>query len=90
MSRSDEFQRTKERLEARRGFFVHLAVYVAVNAGLVVLNLTSAPDYLWAKWSLMGWGIGLFFHGLVVFVIGNRFAITDELVQREVSKRSRT
>jgi len=27
----------------------------------------------------MGWGIGVVFHGLAVFVFGDRFAITDEV-----------
>lgn len=90
MNRSDEFQRTKERLEARRGFLVHLVVYVVVNVALVVVNLSAAPDYLWAKWPMMGWGIGLFFHGLNVFVFGDPFSITDEVVQRELSKTSHT
>ncbi|MDH3206864.1 MAG: 2TM domain-containing protein [Gemmatimonadota bacterium] len=49
MKRSDDFQRVRERLEARRGFFAHLAVFVVVNTALVVINLTTASDYLWAK-----------------------------------------
>jgi hypothetical protein len=77
-------------MEARRGFFVHLAVYVVVNAALIGINLTTAPDDLWVKWPLMGWGIGLFVHGLSVFIVGGRFAITDEMVERELNKRSRT
>ncbi|MGD2046383.1 MAG: 2TM domain-containing protein [Gemmatimonadota bacterium] len=86
MKRSDDFHRAKERLEARRGFFTHLAVFLVVNTALVVINLSTAPDELWAKWPLMGWSIGLAFHGLAVFVIGDRFAITDEMVERELSK----
>ena len=49
MKRSDDFHRARERLEARRGFFAHLAVFVVVNTALVVINLTTASDYLWAK-----------------------------------------
>ena len=86
MKRSDEFQRAKERLQARRGFFVHLAVFTVVGVALVIINVATFPDYLWAKWPLMGWGIGVAFHGLRVFVIGDRFAITDERVQREMLK----
>ncbi len=86
MKRSDDRHRAKERLAARRGFFVHLAVFVVVNVALVVINVTTAPDTLWVKWPLMGWSIGLAFHGLAVFVVGDRFAITDEMVERELRK----
>lgn len=90
MKHSDDFDRTRERLEARRGFYAHLAVFVVVNAVLVMINLATAPGELWAQWPLMGWGIGLAFHGLAVFVIGDRFAITDEMVERELTKGSRS
>lgn len=86
MKRSDDFHRARERLEARRGFYAHLMVFVVVNAALLIINMTTAPDVLWAKWPLMGWGIGLAFHGLSVFVIGDRFAVTDEMVERELKK----
>jgi len=88
MKQPAEFQRARERLEARRGFFAHLAVFVVVNTALVVINLATASDYLWAKWPLMGWGIGVAFHGLAVFVVGDLFAITDAMVEREMRNDS--
>ena len=89
MKRSDDFHRARERLEARRGFFAHLAVFVVVNTALFIVNMATASDYLWAKWPLMGWSIGLAFHGLAVFVIGDRFTITDEVVESELGRGAR-
>jgi len=86
MKRSDAYLQAKERIEARRGFFVHLSVFVVVNAGLLVMNLATSPDYLWFKWPLMGWTIGIMFHGLGVFVFSDRFAVTDEMIERELEK----
>jgi len=34
---------------------------------LVILNLVTSPDYFWALWAIMGWGIGLFAHAVSVF-----------------------
>ena len=54
----------------RRAFLTHLAVYVAVNGGLLALNAMQtpapggAPREWWALWPLGGWGIGLAAHGL--------------------------
>lgn len=86
MKRSDEFLAARQQLEARRSFFIHVAVFVVVCTALVVINLATAADYFWAKWPLMGWGIGLTMHGLRVFVMGDRLGITDEMVEREMIK----
>jgi len=56
-------------LEGRRGFFVHLVVYVLVGAMLVVVSSQTSPDYFWAKWPLIGWGIGLLTHAMRSFVL---------------------
>ena len=86
MKRSKDLERARKRLEARRGFLVHLTVFVAVITTLVVINIATAPAYLWAKWPLMGWGIGVMIHGLMVFVVGDRLVVTDEMVEREAAE----
>lgn len=86
MKRSNAYERARERIEARRGFIIHAIVYVLVSVVLVVVNLASAPETLWFKWPLMGWGVGLLFHGFGVFVSSGRFAVTDEMVEREMSR----
>jgi hypothetical protein len=61
------YERARKRVEALRGFYIHLGVYVLVNAGLVLLNLITSPNNLWFYWPLLGWGIGLGAHALTVF-----------------------
>jgi len=60
------------RVERKLGFFAHLGVYLLVNAGLITLNLLQthmqAHKPFWAAGPLLGWGIGLLFHGLKVFM----------------------
>ena len=48
------------------GFRTHLTIYIAVNAGLALLNLVSAPAHVWFQWPLIGWGIGLLGHAFLV------------------------
>jgi hypothetical protein len=48
------------------GFGYHLTAYLAVNAILLWINLDTSPQNLWAQWPIIGWGIGLAFHGLSV------------------------
>lgn len=49
------------------GFGYHLTAYLAVNAILIWLNIDKYPEYFWAQWPLIGWGIGLLLHGLGIF-----------------------
>lgn len=86
MKRSDAYERAKGRIEARRGFFVHLAVFASVMTMLAIINMVASPETLWFQWPLIGWGIGVLFHGLGVFVFSGRLAITDEMVERELGK----
>ena len=61
------YERAKKRVEELKAFYSHLFVYLAVNAGLFLLNIITSPRHLWFYWPLIGWGIGLSIHGLSVF-----------------------
>jgi hypothetical protein len=61
------YYEAKKRVEEIKGFYGHLIAYVFVNMGLLVINLLTSPNYLWFFWPLLGWGIGVFFHGMRVF-----------------------
>ena len=50
-----------------RGVAVHLFVYLAVNALLIGINLTTSPDNLWLIWPLLGWGLGLAGHAWLAY-----------------------
>ncbi len=65
-----KYLKAKERVEALRGFYVHLTVYVFVNLGLFFINMITSPETLWFIWPLMGWGIAIVLHALRVFVEG--------------------
>jgi len=72
-------------------FIFHLAVYVGVNILLIVINLVTAPRHLWFIWPLIGWGIGVFFHGMSTFFFtGRKFQeIKDRMIQEEIKRESR-
>ena len=45
----------------KRGFTAHLYSYIGVNSLLLLIDLMT-PGPWWFQWSVLGWGIGLFFH----------------------------
>ncbi len=50
--------------EERSGFYVHLAAYALVNAGLIAVNLYFEPYFLWFFIPLGVWGVGVVYHYL--------------------------
>jgi hypothetical protein len=90
LQNQEAYQKAKKRAEAKIGFYIHLAVYVGVNILLMVINLSTSPQYLWFKWPLLGWGIGLFFHGMSIFVFsGKRFEVLKEkMIEKEMKRDS--
>jgi hypothetical protein len=54
------------------GFRIHLVMYLAVNALLLVINLVTSPDKLWFYWPLLGWGIGILAHAFAVYRGGEK------------------
>lgn len=57
------FQAAKLRAQNLQGIYIHLIVFVVVNAGLFGINaLTRGDGAWWFVWPLMIWGIGLLIH----------------------------
>ena len=63
----DAYRRARRRARQIRGFYVHVAVFVAVNILLHLINFVATPKIYWAFWPLLGWGIGLLAHGLATY-----------------------
>ena len=87
MENTKAYQRAKKKVEARLGFRVHLTVYLFVNAILMTINLINSPEYLWFIWPLMGWGIGLFWHAMAVFVFDKKSALIENMIRKEMDKQ---
>ncbi len=66
---SKKHARAKKRVDELKGFYIHLTVYIAVNA-FILINIFLRNDNFW-QWghffSPIFWGIGLAFHASKVF-----------------------
>ncbi|MBG6111122.1 hypothetical protein IWX84_002006 [Flavobacterium sp. CG_9.10] len=63
----ERYFKAKKRMEEIKGFYGNLTTYLAVNTGLLVINLLTSPNHLWFFWPLIFWGIGVVIHGMKVF-----------------------
>jgi len=63
----ERYQRAKKQVEEIKGFYGNLVAYIVVNLFMIFINLKYSPEYLWFFWPLLGWGIGVVFHGMKAF-----------------------
>lgn len=74
------------RAKAKLGWFSHAAVYLVVNVGLITLSLANGRH--WAIFPLLGWGVGLLFHGLSVWMFQPGGDLMTRMVERERTRLS--
>jgi hypothetical protein len=63
----ERYQKAKKQVEQIKGFYGNLVAYIVVNVFLMIINLLYSPEYLWFFWPMLGWGIGVLFHGMKAF-----------------------
>ncbi|MCX7619306.1 MAG: 2TM domain-containing protein [Acidimicrobiales bacterium] len=78
----DERAAAIRRLENKRAFWQHLAVYLAVNAFLVIIWAVASRGHFWPIWVIVPWGIGLLIHALSAF----QRPFSESEIQREINR----
>jgi len=69
MSEEQIYKLAEKRVEAKRGFFIHFAIYIVVNIMLVLIwAFAAGGGFPWFIFPLGGWGIAVLIHFLIVFV----------------------
>ena len=61
------YEEARRRVRGLRFFYLHLVMYISVNAVLIIAGLLSSTHRPWGGAPLMGWGIGLAAHGIVTW-----------------------
>ena len=90
---AEDIERTAaRRARAKLGWFMHAAVYVAVNLLLFFLSQYAFGTRDWSVWPLLGWGLGLALHGMLVWFLGAGGGLRERLVlhERERLQRQQT
>lgn len=81
----EEMRLAREEVRERIGFFGNLSAYVVVCSVFVIINLWQG-GYFWAIWPIIGWGTGVLFHGLGVFVFGKKSVDGNSWEDRQARK----
>lgn len=67
ISEEERYTRAVLKMKKLKGFYSHLLVYCTIIPFLIFINVTNDPSFNWFWFPVLGWGIGLSLHGLVVF-----------------------
>jgi hypothetical protein len=79
MENTTAYRAARRHINRKIGFYIHLAVYLTINGGLLLSNRLEVP--------LFGWGIGLLFHGLAVFLNKPGTAWKQRMIENELKKK---
>jgi hypothetical protein len=79
-------EKALQRLKKKRDFMAHLLSYVFVNGFLVILWLAVGDGFFWPMFPILGWGIGVFFHGWDVY----RGVPSEEEIAKEMARIGRS
>ncbi len=84
LEKSDERREAAvKRVKEKRDFKGHAAVYVIVNVAIIAIWALSGAGYFWPIWAIVGWGVGLAFHGWGAYF---ERSISEEQIQREMER----
>ena len=86
MSEEEIYRLARKRVEEKKGFFIHLAVYIGVNILLVIIWAATGAGFPWFVFPLGGWGIGILFHFLGVFVFSRPGGWERREIEKEVER----
>ncbi|MFT6337747.1 MAG: hypothetical protein ACJATI_004512 [Halioglobus sp.] len=80
------YEEASKRVKKKKKFLKELSVFVPVAIGLMVLNLSTAPNNIWFFWAIGPWGLTLIARGLSMG-IANKSGNWEE---REMRKELRS
>ena len=87
--KEQQYLRAKKRVKKVKGFYIHFAVYLAVNAFILLANVLSEGGWQvfweWQSYSTaFFWGIGVAFHAFGVF--GMDFILGRSWEERKIKE----
>ena len=89
MSEEEIYREARKRVEEKKGFYTHLAVYIGVNILLIIIWAATGAGFPWFVFPLGGWGIGILFHFLGVFVFSRQTGWEKREIEKEVERLRR-
>jgi hypothetical protein len=74
------------RVRAKREFYMHASTYAIVNLALAGVWLLTGSSYPWFLWPMIGWGVGVLFHGFAIVFRVDPASPTDPRDERAIDR----
>ncbi len=84
LSDSQLQRRARQRVGMKLGLATHALVYLLVNTGLVLYSVSQGGRWHWGP--LLGWGLGLGIHALVVLANLQGEGLRQRMLADEVQR----
>jgi len=89
MDEKERYESAKKQVMEMKSFYSHLIVYLIMAVFFIVINLVTSPGVYWFYWPIIGWGIGVFFHGMETFKKGTFGKNWEEKKIQEIMQKDR-
>jgi fatty acid desaturase len=87
MSEEEIYREARKRVEEKKGFFIHLTLYIIINIMLVLIwAFPGGGGFPWFVFPLGGWGIGILFHFLGTFVFSRQTDWERKAIEKEAER----
>jgi len=88
-SEQDAYYKAKKHVEEIKGFYGNLIAYCIIIPVIIFINYkTSWEAHKWFFYPMLGWGMGLVFHGFGVFGFGKNWE--DKKIKEILDKEQQT
>ena len=80
------YKAAQKRVEDKKGFYTHLAVYFSVGAFFLFMNILNWEGEWWFFFPLLPWGIAISIHYLSVFGFPINKILSADWEEQELQK----
>ena len=79
-------RQAQKQVNKKKGFYIHLGVYIVVGIFFLLMNLLTSPGDWWFMFPMLSWGVGLAIHYLIIFGLPGTDILSKEWEQRELEQ----
>ncbi|MEO1714653.1 MAG: 2TM domain-containing protein, partial [Bacteroidota bacterium] len=85
-----DYEIARKRVKKKKEFYGNFISWSVFSVFLLIFNLIVSPEFLWAFFGIVGWGIGVLFHGLDAFgYLGKHTRWEEKAIHKEMERMAR-
>ena len=86
MASKDLRKKARQKVQAKKGLFIHMGVFVITGFFFFAMNLVTSRDVLWFYFPMIPWSVGLAIHYMLVMGIPGTDIFSSDWEEREYER----